>query len=104
MKRMSAITVFSVMALTAGAAQAACELGPPPSIPDGSSANQEQMMEAATAVKTYMAETQDYMSCLEFEGKGRSGGSWTKKYNEAADQMEKLASEYNQQLKTFKAR
>jgi len=104
MKRFAALAIVAVGVGTAGVAKADCALGAPPAVPDGASANEATMTEAAGAVKKFMAETQEYLSCLEFEGKGKPGGSWTKKYNEAVEQMEKLAADFNKQLRTFKGK
>jgi hypothetical protein len=104
MKRF-ALSAFVLIALLASPhAKADCTLGEAPGIPDGSKATQEEMIAAQKAIKSYVAETQEYLSCVEFEGKGRSGGEWTRRYNEASNRMEKLASEFNKQLKAFKSR
>lgn len=97
-----ALAVFTIGA--AGAAQAECTLKDPPAIPDGTSANQDEMLTAQQAVKAYVAETQEFLSCLEFEGKGRSGGDWTRRYNDASTRMEKLAADFNKQLRAFKSK
>lgn len=88
----------------AGAAHAECTLKDAPVLPDGASAAEAQMVAAQQAVKAYVAETQEYLSCLEFEGKGRAGGDWTKKYNDASTRMEKLAADFNKQLRAFKSK
>ena len=101
-KRVAVVVLMAGMGFT-GLARAECALGSPPALPDGSKAAEAEMQAASAAVKKFMAETQDYMSCVEFEGK--SGGSgWQKKYNDAVDQMQKLASEFNKQLKAFKSK
>lgn len=88
----------------AGAAHAECTLKDAPVLPDGATAAEAQMVAAQQAVKAYVAETQEYLSCLEFEGKGRAGGDWTKKYNDASTRMEKLAADFNKQLRAFKSK
>lgn len=90
--------------LTAGIAHAECTLKDAPVLPDGASATEPQMIAAQQSVKAYVSETQEYLACLEFEGKGRAGGDWTKKYNEASTRMEKLAADFNKQLRAFKSK
>ncbi|MBP7340370.1 hypothetical protein [Niveispirillum sp.] len=97
--------VFAVAALGfAGAAHAECTLKDAPNLPDGATAVEADMVAAQQSVKAYVAETQEYLACLEFEGKGRAGGDWTKRYNDASTRMEKLAAEFNKQLRAFKSK
>ncbi|WP_035707682.1 hypothetical protein [Niveispirillum irakense] len=104
MKKRTALALALFTIGAAGAAQAECTLKDPPAIPDGASANQDEMLTAQQAVKAYVAETQEFLSCLEFEGKGRSGGDWTRRYNDASTRMEKLAADFNKQLRAFKSK
>jgi hypothetical protein len=102
MKRVAAIVLMAGLGV-AGVARAECTLGTPPAVPDGSKAAEADMQTTSAAVKKFMAETQDYMSCVEFEGKN-GNGNWQKKYNDAVDQMQKLAADFNKQLKAFKSK
>lgn len=104
MKKIGMIAAAVLIIGFADAARADCALGDPPALPDGKSASEADMTAASQAVKKFMAETQEYMQCLEFEGKGRPGGNWTKKYNDAVEQMEKIASNFNKELRAFKSR
>lgn len=104
MKNMVAAALVLAAVGFAGSAQAECLLKEAPALPDGATAVQDDMVKAQQAVKAYVAETQEYLSCLEFEGKGKSGGDWTKKYNDASSRMEKLAAEFNKQLRAFKSK
>lgn len=104
MKIRTALAVAMFTFAAAGVAKADCTLKDPPAIPDGASAAEAEMVEAQKAVKAYVAETQEFLSCLEFEGKGRSGGDWTKRYNDASARMEKLAADFNKQLRAFKSK
>ena len=104
MKKLIAPAILAVVLGFAGTAQADCTLRDPPAVPDGATASQDDMVAAQAAVKAYVAETQEFLSCLEFEGRGRSGGDWTRRYNEASSRMEKLASDFNKQLKAFRSR
>lgn len=71
----------------------------PPTIPNGATASEDEMKAASAAVKGYMADTQDYLKCLEFEKSSNSP-----KYNSAQDQMAALAAEFNKQLRAFKSK
>jgi len=104
MKKLIALAVLGWSLGFSGAAFADCTLTDPPAVPDGKTASEADMVAAQQAVKSYVAVTQEYLACLEFESKGRSGGDWTRKYNQAAEQMEKLATQFNRELKAFKSR
>lgn len=104
---MRKLTALAVLALAFGiptAAQADCVLSAPPVIPDGATAPEADMVAAQQALRTYVTETQEYLACLENENRGRAGRDWTRDYNEASSQMEKLASDFNKQLRAFKSR
>lgn len=104
MKKMVAAMLAVAAFGFVGAAHAECTLKDAPVLPDGASAAEADMVAAQQSVKAYVAETQEYLACLEFEGKGRAGGDWTKKYNDASTRMEKLAAEFNKQLRAFKSK
>lgn len=104
MKKVTALALSLLAMGFASVAHAECTLKDAPTLPDGASAAEADMIAAQQAVKAYVAETQEYLSCLEFEGKGRSGGDWTKKYNDASTRMEKLAADFNKQLRAFKSK
>lgn len=104
MKKMVAAALVLAALGFVGSAHAECTLKDAPTLPDGATAVEADMVKAQQSVKAYVAETQEYLACLEFEGKGRSGGDWTKKYNDASTRMEKLAAEFNKQLRAFKSK
>lgn len=101
MKKAILSTVI-LMLVSAGAAHAACEQGDPPALPDGASATDVQMSDAAKAVKAYIAATEEYQACLTAEGK--RGKLDVESFNKSTERMEKLASGFNKQLKAFKSR
>ncbi len=104
MKRFAALAIVAAGIGLAGTAKADCTLSAPPAVPDGKSATEAAMVETAGAVKKFLGETEEYLACLEFEGRGKPGQSWKAKYTDAVSQMEKISSEFNQQLRTFKTR
>jgi hypothetical protein len=102
MKTAALLISAALLSLTAGTAFAAgCEQGNPPSIPDGSTASEAEMGTAMKAVKAYIAATQEYQACLEAAGKGKMDMD---AYNKSGEVMEKVAADFNKQLKTFKSR
>ena len=60
-------------------------------LPDGTLAAPAEMNEAQEAVKAYIVETQEYLSCLEAEAKGNFTPEITARYNEATNRMSSLA-------------
>jgi hypothetical protein len=103
-KKMFAAALWVAAFGFAGAVHGECLIGEVPQIPDGSTATKADMVVAQRRVKAHVAETQEYLACVEFEGKGRAGGDWTKKYIAASTRMEKLAAEFNKQLRAFQLR
>lgn len=102
MKTAALLISAALLSLTAGTAFAAgCEQGNPPSLPDGATASAEEMGVAMKAVKAYITATQEYQACLEAAGKGKVDMN---AYNKSTEMMEKLAADFNKQLKTFKSR
>ncbi|MFV3131216.1 hypothetical protein [Niveispirillum sp. KHB5.9] len=83
---------------------AACSINTAPSVPDGAVAAAAEMTEAQGAVKAYIVETQEYLSCLEAEAKGNFTPEMTARYNEATSRMSSLAMQLNAQLRSFKSR
>ena len=57
------------------------------------------MKSAQDAVKKYLADTDDFLKCLDFSHSADADA----KHDKAVDQMQKLASSFNDQLKAFKA-
>lgn len=104
MKRLIAAAVLALSVGFATGAQANCTLSEAPQVPDGKTASEAEMVAAQQAIRVFVTETQEYLACLQNEGRGRSGGDWTRRYNEASSQMEKLANEFNKQLRAFRSR
>jgi hypothetical protein len=111
---------LAVLALSlAGAAHAACTYPrPPQKIPDGGTATKEEMIEAQRAVKKYDAEINAYLACLKLEHEQQleSDAALTEeqkkymarlqvqKHNAAIDELEAVATRFNEQVKAFNAR
>lgn len=104
MKKMPALSIAIALLLCTSTSKAECVIKESPAIPDGATATAQQMEEAQKVVKDYIAVTQEYLACLEFEGKGKPNGPWTILYNQQTEKMERLASDFNKQLKAFKSK
>jgi urease alpha subunit len=117
--------LFSILAvvcavLVAGDALADCAFPQPPaSIPNGASATREEMVAAAAAFRTYNESVTAYQACLEKDTADRTASAsgataaeeirqlktmQRRKHNESQKTLEEKVSEFNEQLKIFKAR
>ena len=103
----------------AGAAHAACTYPRPPQrLPDGNTATKAEMIEAQRVVKKYDADINAYLACLKLEheqqfAKDAAMTEEQKKYmarlqvqkhNAAIDELESVASRFNEQVQVFNAR
>lgn len=102
-KTRSALLLASLLLLPVPAF-AGCAINAAPTVPDGTTAAPTEMNQAQEAVKAYIMETQEYLSCLEAEAKGNFTPEITARYNEATDRMSSLAMQLNTQLRSFKSR
>lgn len=98
-----AAVAFSGTILFSTPAWAGCDIGEPPTLPDGATATAAEMSDAAKMVKAYIAATDEYQACLTAEGKVR-GRVDADSYNKSTERMEKLAADFNKRLKAFKSR
>lgn len=90
--------------LTPAAALAECAIGTAPQVPNGAQANKDEMAAAQAAMKAYIVETQEFLTCLEGEARGTFTPEITARYNEATERMSGLALAMNAQLRAFKER
>lgn len=96
--------VLAALTLAPVPAYAACAISGAPAVPDGATAAAPEMNQAQDAVKAYIVETQEFLSCLEAEAKGNFTPEMTARYNEATERMSSLAMQLNTQLRSFKSR
>jgi hypothetical protein len=102
---LAALSVACAVSLQAHADQ--CRLPPAPSkIPDGNTASQQEMLTAMETIKQYNNDVQTYLKCLDFETRQNqlSPGDQTSLHNAAVDQLTHVADQFNEQVKTFKAK
>lgn len=107
-------TVAVALAAFSFAAHADCPYPKAPaSIPNGATASEQEMVSAMNAFKAYDADVKAFGACLEQETKEKSAGTaqlmqlktmQTKKLNAAVDELQTKAKEFNEQVRTFKAR
>ena len=111
---------MQVEALGAGLAQAECIYPKAPgSIPDGSTATEQEMIDGMKAVKEYNAQVTAYLSCLDMEMQARIDAAGAeappdqiaqikaiqaKRHNAAVEELESHANRFNEQVKLYKAR
>jgi hypothetical protein len=64
------------------------------------------MVTAMQTLKEYNGDVDTYLKCLEFEAKQNrlSAGDQEKMHNLAVDTLTKVASKFNEQVRTFKSK
>lgn len=106
-----AVITFAPLAL-------ACDYPKRISIPNASVATKDQMIAGQKGVKKYMVDMEEYLACIaEKDEKIRAGikdpdllveaqrdEMLVKKHNAGVEEMERVAADYNEAVKTYKAR
>ncbi len=97
----------------------ACDYPERISIPNGSSATKDEMVAGQRGVKKFMADLEEYIACIEEEKDKKNRANieepdpidqalrdemLIKKHNAAVDDMEKVAAQFNEEVRTYKAR
>jgi len=79
-------------------------------IPDGATATNEEMVDGQMRVKEYMAEMEAYLDCLDKESAAAAeertaeeSAAVTQVYNSAVDEMHRIASAFNEEVRAYKA-
>ena len=92
-------------------AAAECTRPAPPVLPDGETADLETMVEGQKSVKAYVAATEAYLDCLTAEGQAavevetpEQQLARIEEHNEAVDEMEALAEQFNEEIREYKAK
>jgi len=110
MRKAKAIWMSMLLAgtlLYALCAAADCLLPAPPShIPDGSSANEQEMLAAMRTLKQYNDDVNEYTRCLEFQQRqNQLSFEDREKHSDAAlSTLATVAARFNEQVRRFKAR
>ncbi|HEX2138754.1 MAG TPA: hypothetical protein VHG33_03470 [Woeseiaceae bacterium] len=117
MKRLSLTACCLSTVLFAGTGLA-CDYPDKPTLPNGSSASKEEMIDGQKDVNAYIKELESYQECLveeeeaaraemgelEPEALQQREALLTKKYNAAHDEMLKAAADFNAELKEYQSR
>ena len=108
----------TIAAIIFAPAALACDYPNRITIPNGSSASKDEMVTGQRGVKKFMADMEAYISCIEEEDKKVRAGieepdpiveaqrdeMLIKKHNAAVEDMEKIAAQFNEEVRTYKAR
>jgi hypothetical protein len=84
-----------------------CKLPPAPSkVPDGNTAQEQEMMAAMQTLKKYNTDVNNYIKCLEFEANQNrlSRDEQARQHNAAIDTLQTVAAKFNEQVRLFKSR
>ena len=105
MNRTSKLFAVSVLLTTGSAlAQSTCERPAAVAIPDGSNATLDQMLEAQSGVRDYLAAMETYLECMDDviesateDTAPETRNTWVTDYNAAVDEMEATATRFNEE-------
>ena len=96
----------------------ACDYPERIKIPDGASASKQDMLDGQRGVKKFVADMEIYLDCIVEEEKAARAAiadlqpedeqqredKLNKKYNAAVDEMERLAAQFNAEVRIYKER
>lgn len=109
MKKLLKILAAGLL-IGANAAYAECGRPDTPAVPDGSAATEAELVETQTAVKNYMEKTNAYLECLAAEEAAAPedeapevASARIAAHNQAVDDMEVLAAQFNEAVRAWKA-
>ena len=110
-------TAIAAVALIAcQSAWSACNYPKKIFVPNGTVATEDEMLEGQKAVKQYMVDMNEFLDCLEAETSSAVTEGEdpqitveretirSKRHNAAVDEMETVASDYNEAVRAYKAR
>ena len=88
---------------------AACPYPEDVIVPDGNTATTDDMVDGQTRIKQYMAEMEAHLDCLdreeadlEREPTDDERKLHSERHNKTVDQMEKVAADFNEQVRAYK--
>ena len=100
-----------VLFLASCSALAECNKPEVPLLPDGNTADLQAMIDGQKAVKTYVAGTEAYLECLNVEEQETDAEADSElvlqridEHNAAVDEMEKVAADFNEEIREYKAK
>ena len=109
MLRINQLLIAGLASIAASGLQAECAYPEDVAIPDGARSTYEEMSDSQAYVKEYMAEMEAYLTCLEQENitqanelTGDEESQRLQSRRAAIDEMESVAAQFNEQVRTFK--
>lgn len=103
------LTILMAAAIFVSQANAECSQPDAANIPDGATATSEEMVEAQTFVKQYIADMELYLACLDQQEAAleepptpEQAQEHTRLHNGAVDSMESVAAKFNEQVRAYK--
>ena len=103
--------VLSTCAACVSASQAIGDCKPPaaPETPDGASASTEQMIAGQARVKAFVVDGQAYLKCIDAVADDKDRATIDRnaaigEHNRMVGELERSAGDFNDQLRSFKAR
>jgi hypothetical protein len=110
--------ICSISVLFAAQSALACDYPDRVSIPNGTTATKEEMLEGQRGVKTFVANMEVYLACIVDEEKMARAAieeispedeqqredMLNKKYNAAVSEMERLAAQFNVEVQAYRAK
>ena len=109
MPTFSRLIVSVCFATFASATHAECPYPQGVSVPDGATATTEQLVDAQSRIKQWMADMEGYLECLNREeaelGREPTADEITlhnQRHNSAVDEMEQVAADFNEQVRAYK--
>lgn len=112
-------SLISLALIAAAPLALACDYpAPPKDLPDGASANKEEMLAGVKKIAAYQDDMTAYLSCIEadevvamqalaeddVEGKEQRQLMFDKKYNAAVEEQTRTVEEFNVEIREFKAK
>lgn len=111
MIRLRSFLVAATAVLIATPGLGACPYPDDINIPDGSTASESEMLDGQKMVKSYIADMEEYLECLDEESTALGDSEsedqkamHVKRHNAAVEAMEKVAASFNEQIRSYKAR
>lgn len=110
-------TSIALALITAAPLAIACDYPTRADIPNGMTANKDDMISGQRSVKAYMSAMEEYLACIDQEEnltvagmpelseeeKAARDAALTKKHNAAVEDMELTAARFNEQVRAYKA-
>jgi len=103
-------TLILGLMLASSLALAECDRPTAPALPDGETADLQTMVDGQKAVKSYVAEAEAYLDCINAETAAAGEGAnpdeqlaRIEKHNAVVDEMETVAAAFNEEIREYKA-